>query len=58
MEELNLEIASEFFNNGIYVIIFKVKKHFCQMMLRMKKELTEEELLRRIIEYKKYKRNY
>ena len=43
MEELNLEIASEFLVMASTNVV------------KEEKELTEEELLRRIIEYKKYK---
>ncbi len=57
MEELNLEIASEFVIMASTLLYLKSK-----VLLPVvndseddEKELTEEELLRRIIEYKKYK---
>ena len=49
MEEMNLEIASEFLIMASSLLYLKSKK------LDEAEELTEEELIRRIIEYKKYK---
>lgn len=54
MEELNLEIASEFLVMASALIYLK-SKHLLPQEVEDEKELTEEELLRRIIEYKKYK---
>lgn len=54
MEEMNLEVASEFIIMASTLLYLKSK-----MLLPSEaddeQELTEEELLRRIIEYKKYK---
>ncbi len=54
MEELNLEIASEFLVMASTLLYLK-SKTLLPNVVEEEKELTEEELLRRIIEYKKYK---
>ena len=54
MEELNLEIASEFLIMASTLLYLK-SKSLLPNEVEDEKELTEEELLRRIIEYKKYK---
>ena len=54
MEELNLEIASEFLIMASTLLYLK-SKTLLPNDVEDEKELTEEELLRRIIEYKKYK---
>lgn len=54
MEELNLEIASEFLIMATTLLYLK-SKTLLPNETEDEKELTEEELLRRIIEYKKYK---
>ncbi len=54
MEELNLEIASEFLVMASTLLYLK-SKTLLPNVVEDEKELTEEELLRRIIEYKKYK---
>ena len=54
MEELNLEIASEFLVMASTLLYLK-SKNLLPNEVEDEKELTEEELLRRIIEYKKYK---
>ena len=54
MEELNLEIASEFLIMASTLLYLK-SKTLLPNDDEDEKELTEEELLRRIIEYKKYK---
>ena len=54
MEEMNLEIASEFLVMASTLLYLKSKK----LLPKQEEEsevLTEEELIRRIIEYKKYK---
>ena len=53
-EELNLEIASEFVVMASTLILIK-SKSLLPKDVEDEAELTEEELLRRIIEYKKYK---
>lgn len=57
MEELNLEIASEFVIMASTLIYLKSKTLLptIESSEEDEKELTEEELLQRIIEYKKYK---
>ena len=54
MEELNLEVTSEFLTMASTLLYIKSKK-----LLPNKQEeddeITEEELIRRIVEYKKYK---
>ena len=55
MEEMNLEIASEFLVMASTLLYLKSKK----LLPKQEEEsegLTEEELIRRIIEYKKYKK--
>lgn len=54
MEELNLEIASEFLIMASTLIYLK-SKTLLPKQEEEEKELTEEELIQRIIEYKKYK---
>lgn len=54
MEEMNLEITSEFLLMASTLIYIK-SKSLLPKQLDDEKELTEEELIRRIIEYKKYK---
>lgn len=54
MEELNLEIASEFLIMASTLLYLK-SKTVLPNEVESEKELTEEELLRRIVEYKKYK---
>ena len=57
MEELNLEIASEFVIMSSTLLYLKSKTLLPSLHENdeEEEELTEEELLRRIIEYKKYK---
>ena len=57
MEELNLEIASEFLIMASTLLYLKSKSLLptIESSEEEEKELTEEELLQRIIEYKKYK---
>ena len=57
MEELNLEIASEFVIMASTLLYLKSKTLLPSLHENdeEEEELTEEELLRRIIEYKKYK---
>ncbi len=54
MEELNLEIASEFLVMASSLLYLKSKR-LLPKQEEDEEELTEEELIRRIIEYKKYK---
>lgn len=54
MEEINLEVTSEFLIMASTLIFLK-SKSLLPSDGEDEKELTEEELLRRIIEYKKYK---
>ena len=54
MEKLNLEITSEFLIMSSTLLYLK-SKTLLPVQQEEEKELTEEELLRRIIEYKKYK---
>ena len=54
MEEMNLEVTSEFLVMASTLIYLKSKK-ILPLENEEDEELTEEELLRRIIEYKKYK---
>ena len=53
-ESLNLEIASEFLVMASTLLLIK-SKGLLPKAVEDEAELTEEELLRRIIEYKKYK---
>ena len=54
MEKLNLEVTSEFVIMASTLLYLKSKK-LLPSQEEEEKELTEEELLNRIIEYKKYK---
>jgi len=54
MEEMNLDIASEFLVMASTLVYLK-SKNLLPSLVEDEKELTEEELIRRIIEYKKYK---
>ena len=54
MEAMNLEITSEFLVMASTLLYLK-SKSLLPSQTEEEKELTEEELLRRIIEYKKYK---
>jgi len=54
MEKLNLEVTSEFLIMASTLLYLKSKTLLPEQK-EEEKELTEEELLRRIVEYKKYK---
>lgn len=54
MEKLNLEIASEFVVM-LSTLVYLKSKHLLPKDVEDEEEITEEELIRRIIEYKKYK---
>ena len=54
MEEMNLEIASEFLVMASTLIYLK-SKSLLPKEVENEEEISEEELIRRIIEYKKYK---
>lgn len=54
MEEMNLDIASEFLIMASTLIYLK-SKSLLPKQDEVEEELTEEELIQRIIEYKKYK---
>jgi len=54
MEEMNLEITSEFLVMASTLLYLK-SKSLLPKQENEEEELTEEELIRRIIEYKKYK---
>ena len=54
MEEMNLEVTSEFLVMASTLIYIK-SKSLLPKQVEDEKELTEEELIQRIIEYKKYK---
>jgi len=54
LESMNLEITSEFIIMASTLLYLK-SKNLLPSEVEDEKELTEEELLRRIIEYKKYK---
>ena len=54
MEEMNLEIASEFIVMASTLLYLKSKK-LLPKQEEEEEEITEEELIRRIIEYKKFK---
>lgn len=54
MEKMNLEIASEFLVMASTLLYLKSKK-LLPKQVEEEEELTEEELINRIIEYKKYK---
>ena len=53
-EDLELEVASEFLVMATTLVLLKSKK-LLPKTVEDEAELTEEELLQRIIEYKKYK---
>ena len=53
-EEFNLEIASEFLVMASTLLLIK-SKGLLPKVAQDEAEITEEELIRRIIEYKKYK---
>ena len=57
MEEMNLEIASEFLVMASTLLYLK-SKNLLPKQEEEEEEITEEELIRRIIEYKKFKENY
>jgi len=54
MEQMNLEVTSEFLVMASTLLYLK-SKNLLPSQVDEEKELSEEELLRRIIEYKKYK---
>ena len=54
MEKMNLEVTSEFLVMASTLLYLKSKK-LLPNQIEDEKELTEEELIQRIIEYKKYK---
>ncbi len=54
MEQLNLEIASEFIVM-LSTLVYLKSKNLLPKEVENEEEITEEELIRRIIEYKKYK---
>lgn len=54
MKELNLEIASEFIVM-LSTLVYLKSKHLLPKEGEDEEELTEEELIKRIIEYKRYK---
>ena len=54
MEEMNLEIASEFLVMASTLLYLK-SKNLLSKQEEEEEEITEEELIRRIIEYKKFK---
>ena len=54
MEELNLEVTSEFLSMASTLLYIKSKKLLPNRQ-EDEEEITEEELIRRIVEYKKYK---
>ena len=54
MEEMNLEVTSEFLTMASTLLYIKSKKLLPNRQ-EDEEEITEEELIRRIIEYKKYK---
>ena len=54
MEKVNLEVTSEFLVMASTLLYLK-SKNLLPSQVEDEKELTEEELLQRIIEYKKYK---
>ena len=54
MEDMNLEVTSEFILMASTLLYLK-SKNLLPSQVEEEKELTEEELIRRIIEYKKYK---
>jgi len=54
MEEMNLDVTSEFLVMSSTLLYLK-SKHLLPKTEEDEEEITEEELIRRIIEYKKYK---
>ena len=54
MEHLNLDITSEFIVM-LSTLLYLKSKHLLPKVSEDEEEITEEELIRRIIEYKKYK---
>lgn len=54
MEELNLEVTSEFLSMASTLLYIKSKKLLPNKQ-EDEEEITEEELIRRIVEYKRYK---
>lgn len=54
MEQMNLEVTSEFLVMSSTLLYLK-SKHLLPKIDEEEEEITEEELIRRIIEYKKYK---
>ena len=54
MEEMNLDVTSEFLVMSSTLLYLK-SKHLLPKVQEDEEEITEEELIRRIIEYKKYK---
>ena len=54
MEKMNLEVTSEFLVMSSTLLYLK-SKHLLPKAQEDEEEITEEELIRRIIEYKKYK---
>ncbi len=54
MEQMNLEITSEFLIMASTLLYLK-SKSLLPSIEEDEKEISEEELIRRIIEYKKYK---
>ena len=54
MEKMNLEVTSEFILMASTLLYLK-SKNLLPSQVEEEQELTEEELLKRIIEYKKYK---
>ena len=54
MEKMNLEVTSEFLVMSSTLLYLK-SKHLLPKVEEDEEEITEEELIRRIIEYKKYK---
>ncbi len=54
MEELNLEVTSEFVIMASTLLYLK-SKNLLPKIQEEQEEITEEELIRRIVEYKKYK---
>lgn len=54
MEQINLEVTSEFLVMSSTLLYLK-SKHLLPKVDEEEEEITEEELIRRIIEYKKYK---
>jgi len=54
MEKLNLEVASEFIVM-LSTLVYLKSKSLLPKVIEDEEEITEEELIRRIIEYKKYK---